>query len=66
MAVRGERLSLWRVFGIPLAIAVVSGIGLAAALFGDGTWDALSWLTLAVPVVVGGWCWWGSAAKPES
>jgi hypothetical protein len=65
MAVRRDRLSLRRVFGIPLAIAIVSGIGLAAALFGDDAWDALSWLALAVPVAVCGWFLLGSATKSK-
>lgn len=36
----------------PLALGVSSVIGLVSALFADGLWDALSWLTLAAPVAV--------------
>ena len=38
------------IYRVPLLIAIVSAVGLASALLGDGLWDALSWLTLAMPV----------------
>lgn len=44
-----------RVFGAPLALAVLSLIGLLSALIGDGAFDTLSWLTLAAPIAVIGW-----------
>ncbi|WP_119301508.1 hypothetical protein [Dongia deserti] len=53
----GGRLSLRQVFAAPLAIAIVSIIGLVSALVGDDIWDVLSWLTLAVPVAVILWYW---------
>jgi hypothetical protein len=40
------------IFFVPLLIGMVSAAGLASALLGDGIWDALSWLTLGVPVAV--------------
>ncbi len=40
---------VWR---IPAALAVLSVIGLAAAILGDGGWDWLCWATLSVPLVV--------------
>jgi hypothetical protein len=46
------RSSFRRVFAIPLLLAVLSAIGLLAALIGDNLWDALSWLGLGVPVAV--------------
>jgi len=49
---RRGRLSLRQVFAAPLAIAVLSTVGLISALAGDGIWDMLSWLTLAIPVAV--------------
>ena len=56
MAVNGAsrrgRLSLRQVFAAPLAIAVLSTVGLISALVGNDLWDALSWLTLAIPVAV--------------
>ncbi|WAB93266.1 hypothetical protein OSS47_04590 [Pseudomonas citronellolis] len=44
--------NLWRVFRWPLALAVLSLVGLISALVGDGPWDALSWFALGVPLVV--------------
>lgn len=41
-----------RVFAIPAVIALVSLIGLIAALLGDGLNDWISWIGLAVPLVV--------------
>jgi len=32
-------------------LALVSGIGLVAALLGDDGWDALSWLALSLPLI---------------
>lgn len=50
-----RRASLRRIFAIPLAIALLSLLGLASALTGDGWRDALSWIGLAVPVLAVGW-----------
>ncbi len=50
-------MTLWRVFGIPLLIAIVSLIGLLSALIGDGLWDALSWAALALPLATILWHW---------
>jgi hypothetical protein len=36
----------------PIVIAVGSLVGLVSALVGDGLYDALSWLLLAVPVAI--------------
>lgn len=51
--------SLGAIFAAPLAIAIFSLVGLVAALLDDGLYDLLSWLGLAVPVVVIVWslCW---------
>lgn len=54
---RRARLSLRQVFAAPLAIAILSAVGLVSALLGDDIWDALSWLALTVPVVVILWYW---------
>ena len=45
------RWCLWR---WPLLIGVISAIGLASALLGDGWLDAMSWIGLGVPVIVAG------------
>ena len=42
--------NFWKVFSIPLAIALISATGLFSALLDDGAWDTLSWLGLGIPV----------------
>ena len=44
-----------KVWGVPVLLAVLSMVGLLAALIGDGPWDGLSWVALGIPVVVIGW-----------
>ncbi|TFV76521.1 hypothetical protein E4K64_13195 [Bradyrhizobium frederickii] len=56
--------SAWGVFRWPLLVGVVCGAGLGLALVGDGVWDALSWLALSLPVVLGIFCWC-SAGHPR-
>lgn len=43
--------STWRIFAIPALLALLTGVGLASALTGDGWRDWISWLSLAAPVV---------------
>lgn len=40
---------------LPVALALVTAVVIVSALLGDGGWDALSWLLLAIPVGV---CLW--------
>ena len=47
---RPRQSSFWIVFSIPLAIGLVSLMGLFSALLGDGAWDVLSWIGLGIPV----------------
>jgi hypothetical protein len=49
-------ISLKKVYGTPLLLAVVTLIGLLAALIGDGFWDTLSWFCLGTPGIVIAWC----------
>lgn len=44
-------LSAWAVFGAPLTLAVLSLIGLVAALLNDGVWDRIGAALLAVTMV---------------
>ncbi|UVW27266.1 hypothetical protein [Massilia sp. H6] len=46
------RAQIWR---MPLLLAVLTAIGLVAALLGDGVWDLVSAVTLGAPVAVGAW-----------
>jgi hypothetical protein len=43
------------VWPMPVLLACVSTMGLASALLADGWADALSWITLTVPVLVIFW-----------
>ena len=43
------------IFAMPLAIAVLSSVGLVSALTGDGWRDAISWIGLGAPVLITGW-----------
>lgn len=49
--------SLARTFAAPFFIGVASLIGLIAALLGDGLNNLISWIGLAVPVLVIAWAW---------
>lgn len=49
---RTARRGLRLIFGVPLALGILSAVGLVAALVGDGVWDTLSWIALGVPVAV--------------
>jgi len=44
--------TLGQIFAAPIIIGALSVVGLVAALVGDGWWDALSWLSLALPVLL--------------
>src|SRR5690606_24298275 len=53
---------LWQIFRGPLAIAVLSVVGLLAALVADGWMDVVSWVALAVPPLV---IVWALSRQPE-
>ncbi|CAO3380212.1 hypothetical protein [Azospirillum argentinense] len=50
-------LRLPAIFGIPIAIALVTAVGLIIALLDDGVVDAVSWVALSVPVLTAVWAW---------
>ncbi|QNE05672.1 hypothetical protein [Croceicoccus marinus] len=52
---RRARQSLRQIFAVPVLLAVLTAIGLLSALTGDGWRDALSWLTLAAPLLAVIW-----------
>ena len=58
---RPRQSSFWKVFSIPLAIGLVSLMGLFSALLGDGAWDVLS-RGYASPAVRCFLVWGGSMA----
>jgi hypothetical protein len=47
-----KKPSLGPVFAMPALIALSGAAGLFAALLGDGWWDALAWVGLAVPAAL--------------
>ncbi|TWI69077.1 hypothetical protein IP91_00142 [Pseudoduganella lurida] len=47
--------SFMRLWGVPILLGVLTAIGLLSALLGDGVWDLVSALALAVPVLLGTW-----------
>lgn len=46
------RRGLWMIFRWPIALAVLSSVGLLSALLGDGFFDVLSWISLGVPLLL--------------
>jgi hypothetical protein len=51
--IRHVRAGTFRfIWGVPIALAVLTIFGLLAALLGDGIWRALAWLAIAIPVLV--------------
>ena len=50
-----RRLTAREIFHWPFWLGALMAAGLAFALFGDGGWDALSWLAMAVPLGVVAW-----------
>lgn len=44
--------SFRQVWGAPIALALLTGFGLFAALLGTGIWHWGAWLALTVPVLV--------------
>lgn len=51
----------WYIWTIPLWLGAISLVGLLSALIGDDLLDVLSWVSLAIPLVVIGWF----AARPR-
>jgi hypothetical protein len=47
-----NRRTLGQIFAAPVAVGVLSTVGLLSALIGDGWWDAVSWFSLALPVLL--------------
>jgi len=45
----------WQIFAAPTLIALLSLVGLLAALLGNGVFDWVSWVGLAAPLVIVGW-----------
>jgi Fe2+ transport system protein B len=44
--------TLKKVYRIPLLLGTITIFGLLSALLGDGVWDGISWILLAVPLLL--------------
>ncbi|HTJ02764.1 MAG TPA: hypothetical protein VL492_08215 [Methylovirgula sp.] len=42
----------WHLFGAPIVLGILVFAGLASGVLGDGIWDVLSWIALAIPLSV--------------
>lgn len=47
--------SFGKVYGPPVILALITATGLLSALFGDGVWDEVSWIAMAVPLAIIFW-----------
>jgi hypothetical protein len=54
-AVSGRTQSLWGIYKQPFYIGAVTFVGLIFGVLGDGVWDPVSWIGLAVPVLLTIW-----------
>ena len=63
MSGRRSRRQIWT---IPALLAVLTTAALVVGLLGDGVFDLLASLGLAVPVAVSVWALWTPARRPAS
>jgi hypothetical protein len=54
-----------QIWGAPVALGVITIVGLLSALLGDGVWDLVSVIALAVPIGVIAWYWSRPAQSPH-
>ncbi len=54
-----------KVYGPVIAISVITIYGLLSALLGDGIWDELSWVALAIPLAVIVWKYGRGSGSPS-
>jgi hypothetical protein len=41
-----------RTWIMPICLSAIAAVGLISALIGDGAWDVLSWVALAIPAAL--------------
>jgi len=51
-----------QIWAMPILLAILTTIGLVAALLGDGVWDLVSAVTLGAPVAAA--LWYGLRRTP--
>lgn len=56
-----QRSSFRRIYGPAVFLGILTIGGLLSALFGDGIWNVLSWIALAIPLIV--IVWWVFLSK---
>lgn len=55
-----------RLWGWPIALGLLTAIGLVSALFSEGgPGDVLAWVALGIPVAVGLWFGWLRPARRD-
>ncbi len=54
-----------QVWGMPVLVGALSLVGVGAGLVGEGMFDAVSWIALAIPVSVGLWFSLATPAAPD-
>jgi len=54
-----------KVYGSAIAISVITIYGLLSALLGDGIWDELSWVALAIPRAIIVWKYGRGSGSPS-
>lgn len=47
-------------WGFPIGIGIMTTIGLVSSLVGTGIWHWISWIALALPIVIAVWFGWAS------
>lgn len=52
------------IWGVPIVLAALIVFGLLAALLGTGVWHGLSWIAMAIPILVGGYYCLRPARRP--
>jgi len=55
-----------RLWGWPIALGLMTAVGLVSALFSDGGFgDMLAWVTLGIPTFVCFWYGWGRRRRAQ-
>jgi hypothetical protein len=56
-------MSTWQIFRWPLAIGLLTFVGLISGLVSDGWGDAIAALGLFIPAAVAAWFWFGTRRR---
>ncbi|WP_397474556.1 hypothetical protein [Pusillimonas sp.] len=61
-----RKYPITRIWGVPIALIVLTCVGLLSALLGTGIWHWASWLCLAIPLGAGIGYWLRPRKKSPS